>query len=218
MLPIDAGSSSREFRFLADVWRHARERHARGHPLRRPSKSIFPALIKSDLPVWETRRFPRQLHDRLPLLAAISEGLQQKAFIAFLHYFDLGWDLRHGNRTKFPGAGSSCAICSCTLCQTQTSTHRLLIRRPRTPCSGGALTFGGRLVTLSAEPAADYGRRDFRIGLAASSIQAGAWSLALGSPRTSRSTPAALNRGAIAGLSNKWSKRSPASRGHRLRK
>jgi hypothetical protein len=88
-----------------------------GHSLGRPSKSLFPGLVKSDLPVWGARRFPRQLHDGRPLLVAISEALQQKAFIAFLHYFDLGWALRHGNRTKIPEAGSFCAICSCTICQ-----------------------------------------------------------------------------------------------------
>jgi hypothetical protein len=29
----------------------------------------------------------------LPLLAAVIEGLQQKAFLAFLYYFNLGWIL-----------------------------------------------------------------------------------------------------------------------------
>src|SRR4051794_39605560 len=75
-----------------------------------PSKVLLPRLVKSHLPVWEARRFPRQLHDKLPLLSAISEGFQQKAFIAFLHYFDFGQVRRHGNRTKIPGVGSSFAI------------------------------------------------------------------------------------------------------------
>jgi hypothetical protein len=46
----------------------------------------------------------------------------------------------------------------------------------------------------------------------ASSIQTGAWSLAFSQPRTSRSTPAALRRGAAEGLNSRWSMRRPASR------
>ena len=67
----------------------------RSAPIRRLLKPLFPSFIKSDLPIWKSRRLPRQLHDRLPYLAAIGEGLQQKTFIAFLDHFDLGWFLRH---------------------------------------------------------------------------------------------------------------------------
>lgn len=54
----------------------------------------------------------------------------------------------------------------------------------------------------------DACRRYFAFGLerrfgAPSSIQVGAWSLAFSQPRTCLSTPAALSRGAITGLSNK---------------
>ncbi len=50
-----------------------------------------------------------------------------------------------------------------------------------------------------------------------SSTHAGAWSLAFSRPRTSRSTPAPASRPAMLGLSSRWSMRSPASRGQRLR-
>jgi hypothetical protein len=46
-----------------------------------PSKSLLPAFVEGHLSVRKPRRLPRQLDDRLPLLAAIGEGLQQKAFI-----------------------------------------------------------------------------------------------------------------------------------------
>ena len=44
------------------------------------------------------------------------------------------------------------------------------------------------------------------------SIHVGAWSLVFSQPRTSRSTPALLSRGASLGLNSKWSMRIPASR------
>jgi hypothetical protein len=64
-----------------------------------PSKSLLPAIVESDLSVRKPRRLPRQLNDRLALLAAISERHQEKAFIAFLHNFNRDWGLRHGNKT-----------------------------------------------------------------------------------------------------------------------
>jgi hypothetical protein len=77
---------------------------ARGQVIQ-PSKALLPALVESHLPVWESRRFSRQLYDRLALLGAISKNLQEKAFIAFLHYFDLDWILWHRNRTGIAGDG-----------------------------------------------------------------------------------------------------------------
>ena len=69
----------------------------------RPSKPLLPALVESNLPVWESRRFSRQLYDGFALLAAISKNLQEKAFIALLHYFDFDQLLRHLDRTKIGG-------------------------------------------------------------------------------------------------------------------
>jgi hypothetical protein len=158
-----------------------------------PSISLLPALVEGDLSVRKPRRLPRQLDDRLPLLAAISERHQKKTFISFLHNLDLGWGFRHGSKTQLSWPSSACK-------------HD---RATRWTCPQPLYL-----------PSPEYRRRGFRTGLAAaaSSIQAGAWSLALRSPRTSRATAAAFSRGAIVGLSSKWSNRSPASRGHRSRR
>jgi hypothetical protein len=158
--------------------------HASG--LARSSKSLFPALVQCHLSVWKPRRLPRQLDDRLSLLAAIRERHQEKAFIALLDDLDTGCGLRHGQRTQFTKASSS----------------RLM---------------PGRSATGTAyPPGRSYRPRRLRAGLAAaaSSIQDGAWSLASASPRMSRSTPAAFNRGATEGLRRRWSSLKPASRGH----
>src|ERR1700733_6638318 len=77
------------------------------------------------------------------------------------------------------------------------------------------LPFGSRFHGDHAEQPAD---RRFRLGLfplgGFNSIQDGAWSLASASPRMSRSTPAAFNRGATEGLRRTGSSLKPASRGH----
>jgi hypothetical protein len=69
-----AGSS--RIHLLADVFQHARVRHARGIHSGYPQNCFFPCQKSPS--GMETRRFPRQLHDRLPLLAAISEGFSRK--------------------------------------------------------------------------------------------------------------------------------------------
>jgi hypothetical protein len=97
-VPVGVGQTSADTPQIASCPRLA---------LRQPSKSLFPALVEGDLSVRKPRRLPRQLDDRLPLLAAISERHQKKAFIAFLHNLDPGWGLRHGHRTQFPKASSS---------------------------------------------------------------------------------------------------------------
>jgi hypothetical protein len=85
--------------------------HATG--LARSSKSLFPALVQCHLSVWKRRRLPRQLDDRLSLLAAIRERHEEKAFIALLHDLDTGCGLRHGPKNSIrqgqflpPGARS----------------------------------------------------------------------------------------------------------------
>lgn len=54
--------------------------------------------------------------------------------------------------------------------------------------------------------------------LQASSIHAGAWSLALSSPRAHRSTPPSMSRGSSTWLTRRWSMRRPASRDQEFRK
>jgi hypothetical protein len=80
------------------------------------------------------------------------------------------------------------------------------------------LAFWSRIDGSQAARAAD---RRFRVTPPRfgdfNSTQEGAWSLASGSPRTSRSTPAAFNRGATAGLRRRWSSLRPAAMQRRIR-
>jgi altronate dehydratase len=64
----------------------------------------------------------------------------------------------------------------------------------------------------------DVSRARLSTNAQASSIQTGAWSLALSRPRTCLSTPAATRRGRRLSLSSRWSMRRPASRGQLLRR
>jgi hypothetical protein len=77
--------------------------------------------------------------------------------------------------------------------------------RPERPL----MTIGPSQPAAGEEGRLRFGRAGAR---SASSIQTGAWSLAFSQPRTSRSTPAALRRGATDGLNSRWSMRNPASR------
>jgi hypothetical protein len=91
-------------KFRANVGNISKERVNAEVP--RSSESLLGALVEGDFSVRKSRRLLRQLNDGLPLLAAVSERHQEKAFIAFLRNLDLGRCLRHGDRTQCTKASS----------------------------------------------------------------------------------------------------------------
>jgi hypothetical protein len=87
----------------------------------------------------------------------------------------------------------------------------------RASAEDAAVAPANRKLSQGPHTRAVYGRdrgllRFGRCAPSESSIQTGAWSLAFSQPRTSRSTPAPVKRGATDGLRSRWSRRRPASR------
>ena len=99
--PVDVGQTSAETPQIVSCPRLAPQQ---------PSKTLFPALVEGDPSVRKPRRLLSKFDDWRPLLAAISECHQEKAFIAFLHNLDRDWGLRHGNETQLAMSGSSCEL------------------------------------------------------------------------------------------------------------
>ncbi len=105
------------------------------------------------------------------------------------------------------GTGRALAIAEDAITSTLADRMSVAEQTSRLPARRDGFALPGRGVKLSTIPLHPY-----RL----SSIQAGAWSLALGSPRTQRSTPAAIKRVWMAGESRRWSRRMPLSAGQRL--
>jgi hypothetical protein len=148
-----------ECQFQSEIRRRA---GARGQAIQ-PSKPLLPALVESHLPEWESRRFSRQLYDRLALLAAISKNLQEKASIAFLDYFDLNWLLRHRSRTKIRGSRfPTVTWFVCSFQRVTVSQHMRARSSRRSKCCDSVGSIGSRFYGASNFPPADGSGFPFR--------------------------------------------------------